>query len=366
MISLFTGMPGAGKTAAMIDLIRELAKDRPLFVHFDPAERLRPEQKLLHETLSLPHTPVNAATWHEEVPDGAILLIDEAQGCWRPRGPSAKVPEAIAALETHRHAGVDIFITTQAPRLIDANVRGLVGRHVHIRDTGWLGRWWYEWPEVNESLAWKTCPVKKRYKLPKAVFDVYKSANVHTTPVRMAPKTLLLVAVLLACLGALVFMLVKSINRHTSGADAAPAAAPATAPAPAAITPQPRQAAPQLMVQAAPDERVDFIPRLSDRPWTAPAYDELRKVVRLPIITGAMCINGHCVCFNGRERLLDVSSEACDTWREQRPFNPYVLASSPGDTGAAQVPPVPGQAPAPAGASVPAVPGPIATITGQL
>lgn len=133
MITLFTGMPGAGKTAAMLDVLRELAGDRPVFVHFDPAERLRPEQKLLHETLQIPHQPVNAATWHDQVSDGGILIIDEAQGCWRPRGPASKVPAAIAALETHRHAGVDIFITTQSPRLIDANVRGLVGRHVHIR-----------------------------------------------------------------------------------------------------------------------------------------------------------------------------------------------------------------------------------------
>lgn len=321
MISLFTGMPGAGKTAAVIDLIRELAKDRPLFVHFDPAERLRPEQKLLHETLQLPHTPVNAATWHQEVPDGGILLIDEAQGCWRPRGPAAKVPEAIAALETHRHAGVDIFITTQAPRLIDANVRGLVGRHVHIRDTGWLGRWWYEWPETNESLAWKTCPVKKRYKLPRNIFDLYGSANVHTTPVRMAPKTLALIAVLLACLAALIFMIVRSVNRHTTPervvlAPEAVAAQPMTRTDPAART-----------AAHVPDERVDFIPRLSDRPWTAPAYDQLRQVVRLPVITGAICINDECECFHGKERLLEVGSEQCKHckhWAVYRPFNPYV------------------------------------------
>jgi len=96
VITLLTGMPGAGKTAAMIDLVRQLAQDRPLFVHFDESERLRPEQKLLHETLQLPHTPVNAANWHNEVPDGGILVIDEGQGCWRPRGPAAKVPPAIA------------------------------------------------------------------------------------------------------------------------------------------------------------------------------------------------------------------------------------------------------------------------------
>lgn len=335
MITLFTGMPGAGKTAAMIDLLRELAKDRPLFVHFDPTERLRPEQKLLSETLKLPHTQVNAATWHEQVCDGAVLVIDEAQGCWRPRGPTSKVPEAVAALETHRHAGIDIFLTTQAPRLIDANVRGLVGRHVHIRDTGWLGRWWYEWPEVNESLAWKTCPVKKRYKLPKMVFDLYGSANVHTTPVRMAPKTLVLIAVLLACLAALVFMIVRSVNRHTAP-DQDKQPAPVTAPAPA-----PMRA--ELRAEAGPvDERVDFAPRLSDRPWTAPAYDQLRQVVRMPVITGAICFNGNCECYNGKERLMEIATDQCAHWAKYRPFNPYVPEQS-GDKGAGYKPSSPGE-----------------------
>lgn len=338
MITLFTGMPGAGKTAAMIDLLRELAKDRPVFVHFDPAERLRPEQKLLHETLQLPHQPVLASNWHNEVPDGGILVIDEAQGCWRPRGPAAKVPEAIAALETHRHSGVDIFITTQAPRLIDSNVRGLVGRHVHIRDTGWLGRWWYEWPETNEGVAWKTCPVKKRYKLPKQVFDLYTSANEHHAPVRATPKTVALVAVLLVCLAVLIGLIVRSINKHT---DTAPPAQSVPSPAPAAPAPAPlpAQNRPPVVAQAPagdapPDERVDFLPRLSDRPWTAPAYDHLRRVVAMPVITGAMCINDACTCFAGAAKLLDVSSDACRQWSKDRPFNPYV-AAAPKDAPAA-------------------------------
>jgi len=324
VITLFTGMPGAGKTAAMIDLLRELSKDRPLFVHFDPAERLRPEQKLLSETLLLPHTPVNAASWHEQVPDGGILVIDEAQGCWRPRGPASKVPECIAALETHRHAGVDIFLTTQAPRLIDANVRGLVGRHVHIRDTGWLGRWWYEWPETNESLTWKSCPVKKRYKLPRKVFELYRSASVHTIPVRMTPKTLFVLGLLLLFLTLLIWRIVSSINKHTEEP-----AKPVSAPAVQSQTQAQRQ--PQQHDQAqqqSVDERVDFFPRLSDRPWTAPAYDQLRHVVRMPVISSAICINDDCRCYHGRERLLDVSSDACLHWAKYRPFNPYVPDST--------------------------------------
>lgn len=321
MITLLTGMPGAGKTAAMVDLLRQLGQDRPLFVHFDPAERLRPEQKLLSESLKLPHQTCNAATWHEQVPDGGILVIDEAQGCWRPRGPAAKVPECIAALETHRHAGIDIFITTQAPRLIDANVRGLVGRHVHIRDTGWLGRWWYEWPETNESLAWKTCPVKKRYKLPKKVFELYASANEHHAPVRAAPKTLALIAVLLLCLGVLIALFMRTVNNHTGQADEA---SEANKPVQSVPDNKPRMIEASAPATAAlPDERVDFAPRISDRPWTAPAYDHLRQVIRMPIITGAICVNDACRCLNGRENLLEVSSEQCRHWVENRPFNPY-------------------------------------------
>ena len=321
MITLLTGMPGAGKTAAMVDILRKLGADRPLFVHFEASERLRPEQKLLHDSLKLPHQPVDASSWHKEVPDGGILVIDEAQGVWRPRGPAAKVPEAIAALETHRHAGVDIYLTTQSPRLIDANVRGLVGRHVHIRDTGWLGRWWYEWPECNEGLSWKTCPVKKRYKLPRQVFDVYASANEHHAPVRITPKMLYFTIFILILLVGLVFSVIRILNNRASGQSSKPDSASSVI---ASGGDNQLKLSSSRSSQLLPDERSDFIPRISDRPWTAPAYDSLRQVVRLPYITGAICINDRCECFRGREKLLEVTSSACLYWAQNRPFNPYV------------------------------------------
>lgn len=302
MITLFTGMPGAGKTAALVQLLAELPGDRPIYV-----DGL--------EGLTLPHHVCNADEWHEQLPDGAILVVDEAQRVWRPRGPAARVPPSVSEMETHRHRGIDIFLTTQSPRLIDANVRGLVGRHVHIRDTGWLGRWWYEWPETNEGVAWKTCPVKKRYKLPSKIFDLYKSASIHTKPERMTPKTVFLVLFLLLCLGVLVFMISRSFRQHAAPADkpAAPVSLPAAQPAMLRTT-----------ANTLPDERVDFIPRISDRPWTAPAYDHLRQVVRMPVITGAVCVNDDCVCYNGKEKLMDVTSSVCRSWLVHRPFNPYV------------------------------------------
>lgn len=142
--------------------------------------------------LKLPHTEVDASKWHEVVPDGGVLVVDEVQQIWRPRGPGQKPTLDISSLETHRHRNIDIYLTTQGPALVDANVRALVGRHIHLREMGWLGRWWYEWPECSAKVAWRTAPIKKRYKLPKQVFGLYTSASGHTKPQRSFPWLLAL------------------------------------------------------------------------------------------------------------------------------------------------------------------------------
>src|SRR5256885_6085635 len=48
----------------------------------------------------------------------------------------------------------------------------------------------------------------------------------------------------------------------------------------------------------------------------------------MPLITGAMCINDHCVCFNGTRRLLDVSSDACNEDRKSTRLNSSHLVIS--------------------------------------
>lgn len=112
---------------------------------------------------------------------GALLVIDEAQRHFRPRPSGSPVPDHVAALEVHRHQGLDIWLVTQRPGLIDANVRALVGQHVALRATS-LGRWKYVWPEVGdiESKNSRDNAARSRYKLPKHVFSLYKSAEVHT------------------------------------------------------------------------------------------------------------------------------------------------------------------------------------------
>lgn len=314
MITLFTGAPGAGKTAALVDLLSKLEGDRPIFV--DGLNGLK-----------LPHMPCDATKWPEELPDGAILVIDEVQRMWRPRGPGSKVPPEVQALETHRHRGIDIYVTTQAPRLLDANVRALVGRHVHIRDTGWLGRHWYEWPEVNDAMAWKTCQNKRSYKLPKHAFDLYKSSSLHTKPVRKTPaiKYLAVLAVVGALIGAAV--VVRIMSKGVTDAPTAASVAPKLIGGPAGAAAH--GGAPASLPAPFLDDRVVFMPRISDKPETAPAYDPMRVVVNMPRIAGVVCFKGECRCMSQQGTVLDIQHKVCAAWLERPAFDPYTMPPPP-------------------------------------
>jgi len=319
VITIFTGQPGAGKTAALVDLLDRELRGRPLFVHFDESERLRPEQKLLAETLQIPHTRCHASKWHDELPDGAVLVVDEAQGVWRAAGPASKVPAAIQALETHRHSGVDVFVTTQSPKLVNSAFRALVGRHVHIRDTGWMGRWWYEWPECNPELAWARCQNKRRYTLPKRVFGLYRSSNEHTKVPRKIPPLVYGLAV------AVVGIVGLGVNMwRTHGKTEAPSMVPSALAAKPAT-----QAASVPPEKAFIDDRVDFLPRISNKPESAPAYDEVRRVINMPLVSGGVCFRGECRCLTQQGTDAGLSDRECREWMQRRPFDPYTQQERP-------------------------------------
>lgn len=324
MITLITGAPGTGKTAALVSLLRELSKDRLLYVcNLDGL-------KIDHVELK------DAATWHTDVPDGAVVCIDEVQHFWRPRGPGQKVPEYIAALETHRHRGLDFYIITQGPNLLDANVRALVGRHVHLRELGVLGRWWYEWPECADNCrtAWKNAPIKKRYRLPKKNFADYTSASVHIKPKRSFPFMLVVLV------AAIAFGAWKAWDIYgTVAGKLKPATAAKPAGSPGAAPGQP--VAPSAVPGAAPaysggqqkvviDDRVDWIPRVSNRPESAPAYDGIRTVASMPQIVGAIWTGKRVRCVTQQGTTAQITEAECRAWAADPPFNPYAQPKGDG------------------------------------
>lgn len=327
MLTLITGAPGSGKSAALVSMLSELATDgRQLYVNGIP------DLKIPHESLAEPDK------WPELVPDGSVIIIDEVQRVWRPRGPGQKVPEHVALLETHRHRGLDFYIITQGPNLVDSNVRALVGRHVHLRDLGILGRWWYEWPECADNCrtAWKNAPIKKRYRLPKRIFGQYKSASIHVKPIRSVPWMLAVMVLALLVVAGMSWVAFGAISDRMNPQGQQAAQQPEKLGLGGSSLPLP-SAAPAAAVPAFIDDRIAFIPRISNKPETAPAYDSMRVVVNMPQVSGAVCFKGVCKCLTQQGTDAGLSHGDCRDWMKNPTFDNYRKPPEPAPPGRMQV-----------------------------
>lgn len=309
MITFITGAPGSGKSSAVVSMLAELGKDRPLYVNGID------DLKIDH----LPLTDAEVLDWPNVVPDGSCVVIDEVQRLWRPRGPGSKVPPEIQAFETHRHRGLDFYVLSQKPSLCDKNIRDLAGRHVHLRDIGMLGRWWYEWPETNENCAssWKNAPIKKRHRLPKQVFGQYKSASIHVKPIRSVPWMVLVLGAALLGTAWLAWISYGAITEKMS-----PVAAPAAMVTTGLGSLKSGSGGSALPSSPAFDVKA-FVPVLSAFPESAPAYDGLRVVTVMRQLVGGWCAADVCKCFDNQGIALDLPPSVCSEYVQKGRFDPY-------------------------------------------
>jgi hypothetical protein len=221
------------------------------------------------------------------------------------------VPAYVAALETHRHHGFDIYVITQHPTLVEANVRRLVGTHRHImRAFGSHAAIVHEWNEVRTDCDTKRDgSLSSTFRYPKEAFALYKSAEVHTHKARVPMRVWLVLAspLLLFAIG---YGLYKWIAQRTD-ADAAASTVGKLAGVPS--TGKGASAG-----GAAPARRgsgVDWFavrsPRIADLPHTAPVYDEVTAPRRAPF--PAMCIatSARCVCYTQDGTRLGTGADTC-------------------------------------------------------
>lgn len=176
MITLITGVPGAGKTLYCVsEILMPLdaanaklppEKRRKIFVHNVP------DLQIEHEIAP------DISNWPDWAPDGALIVIDEVQDVWRPGAASVKPGRDITELEVHRHRGLDFVVMTQHPNLMHSNVRRLVGKHIHIRRMP-LGVFAYEFSEATNPDSVRNAISKVRWNHPKSAFGKYKSASIH-------------------------------------------------------------------------------------------------------------------------------------------------------------------------------------------
>lgn len=215
MITGETGLPGAGKTLYCVDkLLRPLVGatvehedangdkvevPRRIYSNINGLllehEKIGPGSPWLYDTKAGEWFQAAGAdkfglnNWHEWAQPGSVIVFDEIQKVWPLAASGSKVPPCIEALETHRHMGVDFIVMTQHPMLIHGNLVRLMGRHLHIRRMGNMGlAIVYEWDSCSRTLLYKNAFAKSPYKYSKDVFQLYKSAELHTKQPRKMPS----------------------------------------------------------------------------------------------------------------------------------------------------------------------------------
>lgn len=339
MITVITGTPGAGKTLYTIEKLLLPQIGKTIKGRDEHGNQVEHERKVYTNIngLQIDHELIDGGEtqglrdWHKWAKPGSLIVFDEVQKVWPPRPNGSKIPEDVQALDTHRHLGVDFILITQNVLNVDRHIHALGGRHLHVRRVANMPlATVYEWDHISRGLLYSKAISKAPWKYSKKVFKLYKSSELHTKQPRRIPGLVWFILAGIVAMFVLTPQVFERIGGRLSGKPVVPTEkhAPVSgAPAPAGTGAQPVQAVEPA--NKAPDERVDFIPKLADKPWTAPAYDQLRVVVRMPVVDGAICNEKQgCICFSDAER-LEMSSEACSEWLKGAKFNPYRVPVKP-------------------------------------
>ncbi|MBD9368379.1 zonular occludens toxin domain-containing protein [Xanthomonas sp. XNM01] len=334
-ITLITGVPGNGKTLRTVWYIKQaIEAGEEVFVC-----------NLNGLTIDGFNDFADPTKW-EELPAGAILVVDEAQRFFRAQ--AGNVPAYIQAMETIRHSGIRLILITQSPALIHANIRALVGLHEHlVREDGAESATVYRRNRVIDNVRSDKALVAEdheKWAFPKDCYPLYKSAEVHT--VKRTIKSKYKRAIVLFVLAAAIFGAVTwKVRDHTSADEAKAAAGAVTAiagPVPVGGAGQP--AAPRYPTLT--DYAKAHVPRFGTMPWTAPVFDE-RAVVSQPALycmssgegTRADGSRGEfsCTCLTEQGTRYELSQPECRTVaRHGMPYNAYqqpmmpIASASPG------------------------------------
>lgn len=308
MINLITGLPGHGKS---------------LFTLWHVKNRIERENKELisagkeARTVYYNGIPELTLDWVQfdtpekwfELPPGSIIVIDEAQRTFRPRGNAASVPDHVRHLETHRHHGHDLYVITQHPLLLDGNLRRLVDRHYHVhRPFGWSKSTVLDFQGVKDQPMQKSNRAdaqKSKFVFPKELYKCYKSAEVHTVKARLPGQFIFLALVPFLLIGMGWFAWTKL--KHVSGAPETTASA--SLPAGYRSDQIGRSDKPKPMTR---EEYIDgWQPRIAGLQHTAPRYDDVTKPVRAPFPDACMATAKKCQCYSKQGTVLDVGDVMC-------------------------------------------------------
>jgi hypothetical protein len=351
MIKLFTGLPGHGKTLrAIFELIqleraerkRAAAGELDVFSHFYHlgVDGLDPS---IAEPLPFP-----IQRWRE-LPRGSVVVVDEAWKYFPQRGPGS-APDWIGALAEHRHLGIEFWLVSQDPRQLDAFVRRLVERHVHLsRKAGLRGALVFSWDRLQDDptnyFALKQAQ-KETWRYPRKLFKVYRSATVHLVKVRVPFR----IWVYLALLPVVLFLLWRAfgvfrgdglVGEHKSMSGVVAGSSSSAASGQSGFLSAGRvssssssgsfssvpaggsqDALGRLPLNATPEQYAQFfIPRIPGMPWSAPWHDAERPTAKPDVY--CIVASGVCRCYTEQITRLVVPVMQCMQIARDGVYNPF-------------------------------------------
>jgi zona occludens toxin len=313
---LVTGQPGNGKTIYTLNYVEKLRQDTGRAVYQDGVGGLTlpwlqlPLIKGPFDAKALAKGfPAMVPDW-ASVPDGAIVVVDEAWRYFPPRGTGI-APPYIQFLAEHRHRGMDIFLVTQGPNQIDSFVKTLVGKHFHCdRRFGVDATRLWQWERCANPKSDKDKKEgqSSRWVFPKESYSWYTSAVEHTHKKDLPWKK---IGVAVAASVVIVFGLVFVVHNFRANAhrlDRPSAGGEGTV---ARVS----EAGKNLLDAGSSYWSKGRIERVSGLPQSAPIYDGLQKPQTQPRIEGCMSIvrKGivRCSCSGPNSAELDIPTMQC-------------------------------------------------------
>lgn len=316
MIVVTTGVPGAGKTLYALTWVKAKAEKENRPVYYSGIKDLK-----------LPWMEHAPEKW-EELPANSIMVIDECQRVFRPRMHGSAVPSFVAALETHRHKGIDLVLITQHPMLIDQNVRRLCGLHFHVvRKWGMQAATVHEWPTIKETCDKNRADsVRHEFAYPKSNYGLYHSAEVHTHKARI-PYHVWIIALVPFVVGYAGWRIYSNWFPQAKAGPAVEEKAPDARTLAAEGGRATRSS--DKSTTMGPEEYVaSFTPRVAGLAYTAPAYDDVTKPVEAPYPAAAVLMGKTCRAYTQQGTRLEVPDELCRQivaggffvpWKQQTP-----------------------------------------------